>query len=125
MKFVLALVLAAVPVTAAAQGQCSRETLKVPGAPVTVSYCVVGTVAPGAGDELLVPISESYAAPGGSYQDTATLHFLAGEPASRQMASVDMTRLGSTGTLHLTLVYHGGQVRVESAILTPGAITVK
>lgn len=121
----LAVILAFVPAVASAQGNCSSETLKVPGAPVTVSYCVTAATSPGPGDELLVPVTESYSAPGGSFRDTATLHFLAGESASRQIQSIDMTRLGSAGTLHLTLVYHGGRVEVESAILTPGAITIK
>jgi len=119
------LALLLIPTVVGAQGQCTHETLKVPGAPVTVSYCVTATSTPGPGDELLVPVNESFSAPGGSYHDTATLHFLAGEFASRQMAEVDMSRLGSTGTLHLTLVYHGGRVEIESAILTPGAITIK
>ncbi|HEY5257679.1 MAG TPA: hypothetical protein VIJ12_04805 [Candidatus Baltobacteraceae bacterium] len=118
-------VLLLAPAAAGAAGQCSRETLAVPGSPVTVSYCVAGAPSAGPGDELLVPVSESYSAPGGSYADSATLHFLTGESASRQIAAVDLTRLGSTGTLHLTLVYHGGLVSVESAILTPGAIKIK
>jgi hypothetical protein len=124
-RALLTLLLSLIPAVAAAQGQCSRETLQVPGVPVTVSYCVTGVSTPGPGHELLVPVSESFSAPGGSYQQSATLHFLAGEEASRQMTSIDMARLGSTGTLHLTLVYDKGQVEVESAILIPGAITIK
>ena len=101
MKFAAAtLALLLIPSLVGAQGQCSRETLKV-------------------------PVNESFSAPGGSYQASTVLHFLAGESASRQMDAVDMARLGSTGTLHLTLVYRNGQVQVESAILTPGAITIK
>ena len=126
MKFAAAtLALLLIPSLVGALGQCSRETLRVPGAPVTVSYCVTGASKDADGDELLVPVNESFWAPGGSYQASTVLHFLAGEAASRQMDAVDMTRLGSAGTLHLTLVYRNGQVQVESAILTPGAITVK
>ena len=125
MKLVLPALVVLLLAPAGAAGQCSRETLAVPGSPVTVSYCVTGATSPGPGDELLVPVSESYSAPGGSYNDSATLHFLAGESASRQITAIDLGRLGSAGTLHLTLVYHSGLVSVESAILTPGAIKIK
>jgi hypothetical protein len=104
--------------------RCSREVLPVRGTPVTAGYCVadVGT---GANHELPVRVTESYSSPHGAFAQEATLRFIAGESSSRVIEDVDLARLGLTGTLHLTLVFHGGLVRVESALLTPGAVTVK
>jgi hypothetical protein len=110
---------------ARAQNGCSQETLPVRGTPVTVSYCSAGSPQNAPGSELLVPVKAIYSAPGGSFSESATLHFLAGEGPSRVIETVDLSKLGTTGTLHLTLVYQGGLVHVESAILTPGAITIK
>jgi hypothetical protein len=40
--------------------------------------------------------------------------------------TVALDEAGLTGqTLHLTLVYTSGLVRVDGALLTPGAITIK
>jgi len=56
---------------------------------------------------------------------TSDLHFLAGEGVSRMLESLYLTKLGMSGTLHLTLAYVQGLVQVEGALLTPGAITIK
>lgn len=125
-RLALALTLTAIPMAASAQsGNCTKETLPVHGTPVTVSYCVSGKPHQAPGSELLVNVNAVYSAPGGSITETATLHFIAAEGPSRVIEDVDLTKLGSNGTLHLTLVYHGGAVSVESALLTPGAITIK
>jgi hypothetical protein len=54
-----------------------------------------------------------------------TLQFISGEEASRVIQDVPLDKVGLQGTLHLTLVLRGGAVRVDSAMLTPGAITIK
>jgi hypothetical protein len=121
-----ALVLGLIPATALAQGdRCSRETLPVRGTPVTVSYCVSGTPQRASGSELLVPVTATYSSPGGSFAESPTLRFIAGEGPSRVIQNVSLARLGEAGVLHLTLVYRGGTVQVESAMLTPGAVTIK
>lgn len=123
----LALLLAASAAGAAsAQGsRCTRETLGVNGTPLTVSYCIAGEKPVGAGGDLPIRVNESYGTPRGSFSQQNTLQFIAGEAASRVIEDVALTRVGLEGTLHLTLVYRGGLVRVESALLTPGAITIK
>jgi len=121
----LALVLAAVPVGGAAQAHCTRETLIVRGSPVTVAYCVQGEPRSTTADELVVPVSATFGGPGGSYSRASELHFVAGERISRVLESVDLRTIGLDGTLHLTLAYTAGEVRVEGAMLTPGAITIK
>jgi hypothetical protein len=110
---------------AAAGNGCTQETLVVRGTPVTIGYCVNGAPRSTNADELLVPVAASYGAPGGSFSASRELHFVAGEGVSRVIENLDLARLGLTGTLHLTLAYSGGLVRIEGALLTPGAITIK
>ncbi|HVA28394.1 MAG TPA: hypothetical protein VNF68_09450 [Candidatus Baltobacteraceae bacterium] len=112
------------PAVASAQGQCTHETLSVRGIPVTIGYCITGAAAV-SGPEVSLPVSSSYAAPGGSFSQASTMKFIQGEGPTRLLQSVDLAPLGITGTLHLTLVYGGGAVRIENALLTPGAITIK
>ncbi|MBV8067033.1 MAG: hypothetical protein JO113_03570 [Candidatus Eremiobacteraeota bacterium] len=104
---------------------CTQETLKVEGAPVTIAYCVTGALRTNGAGELVVPVAATYAAPGGTLRHSAELHFLAGEGVSRVLETLDLAKLGLSGTLHLTLAYSRGEVRVEGALLTPGAITIK
>ncbi len=123
----LALVLAlfAGGAASAQGGRCTRETLSVSGAPLTVAYCVSGENSAAAGHDLPVHVTESYSTGRGSFTQPSTLQFISGETASRVIEDVALSRVGLTGTLHLTLVYRGGLVRIESALLTPGAITIK
>ncbi len=109
---------------AAAPPGCTQEILPVLGTPVTVVYCVA---APPRyeGDELIVPVTSSYAAPGGAFGRRRELRFVGGEGVSRVLENVQLARLGMPGVLHLTLVFAYGEVRVEGALLTPGAITIK
>jgi hypothetical protein len=104
---------------------CTQETLKVEGAPVTIGYCITGSLRTNGAQELVVPVVATYTAPGGTLQRSVDLHFIAGEGVSRVLESLDLSKLGLAGTLHLTLAYSRGEVRVEGALLTPGAITIK
>ncbi|HEY8312764.1 MAG TPA: hypothetical protein VIG51_01205 [Candidatus Baltobacteraceae bacterium] len=106
-------------------GRCTRETLSVRGTPVTAGYCVTGSTQGQRGHEIPVAVAESYGSPHGSFSQASTLQFIAGEDPSRVIEDVALDRLGLAGTLHVTLVLRGGLVRIESAILTPGAITIK
>lgn len=111
--------------TAQPAGRCTRETLAIRGTPVTATYCVTGSTQGPPGREVPVAVNESFSSPHGSFSQGATLQFIAGDEPSRVIEDVALDRLGLAGTLHLTLVLRGGLIRVESAILTPGAITVK
>lgn len=104
---------------------CTRETLTVRGTAVTATYCVREVGPATAGRDLPVKVSETYATPRGSFTQDAVLRFIAGEDASRVIEDVALERLGLEGTLHLTLVLRSSQVRIDSAMLTPGAITIK
>jgi hypothetical protein len=116
--------LAALPIAASAQNHCSRETLGVRGTPVTISYCVAG-VPQRSGSETALAVAATYSAPAGQFNRNTTMRFVEGEGPSRILENVDLAPLGITGTLHLTLTYGAGTVRIESALLTPGAIVVK
>jgi hypothetical protein len=105
--------------------QCTAETLGVQGTPVTIAYCVTGPPRSTDTQEIAVPVIGTFSALGRSVSSASELHFLSGERVSRVLQSVDLTTLGMTGTLHLTLAYAQGLVRVEGALLTPGAITIK
>lgn len=104
---------------------CSQETLSVQGTPVTIAYCVTGALRANGAAEVIVPVTVTYSAPGGSVHRASELHFLSGEGVSRVLQSLDLTGVGLAGTLHLTLDYSHGVVEVEGALLTPGAITIK
>lgn len=106
-------------------GRCTRETLSVHGTPLTVSYCVTQMGQSTPGRDLPVRLSETYSTPRGSYTQEATLRFIAGEESSRVIEDLPLERVGLQGTLHLTLLLRGGVVRVDSAMLTPGAVTIK
>jgi hypothetical protein len=111
---------------ASAQGsRCTREALPVSGTTLTVGYCVVAEKSAAAGYDLPVQVTESYATGRGSFTQASTLQFISGETASRVIEDVALNKVGLQGTLHLTLIYRGGLVRIESALLTPGAITIK
>ena len=110
---------------AAATSPCTQETLTVEGAPLQIGYCVSATPHSDGQDEVIVPVSARYSAPGGSLERSLEFHFVAGEGVSRVLESLDLTKVGLTGVLHLTLAYSHGLVRVEGALLTPGAITIK
>lgn len=123
---IAAAALCLLPLAASAQGRhCTRETLAVKGTPVTIGYCINGAIRPTIGGEIAVPVQASYSAPGGSFQEVLTLRFLSGEGPSRVIRNLALSDVGSTGTLHLTLVYSGMDVSIESATLTPGAIIIK
>jgi hypothetical protein len=109
----------------ASAASCSQQTLSVQGTPLTIGYCVSGAPRATDGAEVIVPVTATYSAPGGSIRRALELHFLAGEGVSRVLQSLDLARLGLAGTLHLTLAYSHGLVEVEGALLTPGAITIK
>lgn len=117
--------MAALTAQAGASGACTSETLGVQGTPITIAYCVTGKAKATAGQEILVPYNATFSGPRGTVGKTGDLHFLAEDGVSRVIYNLELSNLGMQGTLHLTLAYVGGTVRVEGALLTPGAITIK
>lgn len=115
--FLSSLAIAAVPLAASAQSQCSHETLPVQGASVNFELCA----APGR--EAVVPITATVSGPGGSFTEQRSVRPMGG--AGRVLENVDLARIGLHGVLHMTLVYSEGRVSIESALLTPGAVQIK
>jgi hypothetical protein len=108
----------------AAQSQCSRELLHVRGTPLSVSLCVAAPPAV-SGSVVTLRVSATYAASGSSFMQTANVRFITGEGPARALDSVDLHRVGISGSLHMTLLYANNLVTIEHAILTPGALTIK
>jgi hypothetical protein len=119
-----AALLLALPLAAAAAPQCSHETLDVQGTPVTISYCLTSQGQVNAGEDRL-PVQAVYSTTANSFSRSSTMRFVISAGPSRLLESVDLAPLGLTGTLHLTLVYTDGFVRIQSALLTPGAVRIK
>jgi hypothetical protein len=124
LRFVLVVAASAVS-TARGAAPCTQETLSVERAPVTIEYCITGPLRSNGAAEVIVPVTASYTGPAGAVSRTIELHFIAGEGVSRVLQSLDLTKIGLAGTLHLTLAYSHGLVQLEGALLTPGAITIK
>ncbi|MDQ2663436.1 MAG: hypothetical protein M3Y18_05300 [Candidatus Eremiobacteraeota bacterium] len=123
-SIVLALLGGAVS-TAQPAVRCTHEKLLVRGQALQVTYCGGHATGTPAGREMPLAVLETYATSRGSFSQNAALAFISGEDASRVIEDVALDRVGLTGILHLTLVLRGGMVHIESAILTPGAITIK
>ncbi len=113
------------PVNAASDAPCAQDRLDVRGTAVSTSYCVTGPAKRGEGSEVTLTVSETFSATGGTLSRKAGLSFLAGNGPSRTIETVPLDKLGIEGQLHLTLVYDGSTIRIESALLTPGAITIR
>jgi hypothetical protein len=116
--------LLALPLAAAAEPQCSHETLDVQGTPITISYCLANQGRSDGGEQSM-PVQAVYSTTATSFSQTSTMRFVTSAGPARLLQSVNLAPLGLTGTLHLTLVYAGGFVRIESALLTPGAVRIK
>jgi hypothetical protein len=111
-----------------AQGDvCSRDTLAVDGTPVEVTLCA--PPAPqsrkGGTKQVTVSVSETFAAGGASFSRSVPLDFLDGAETSRTIDDAPLNKLGIKKSLHLTIAYHPGSVRLEHAMLVPGAVTLK
>lgn len=115
-------------VPASAQGDaCSRDTLAVDGSPVEVTLCVPAALAArkGEGKPVSVSVSETFGAGGSSFTRSVALDFLEGAETSRTIDDVPLHKLGIGKTLHLTIAYRAGTVRLEHAMLVPGAVSLK
>ena len=99
------LLLTSLPARGLAALPCTSETLSVEGTPLTLGFCVSGPAKAAGGSEVVVPVAATFTTPARSLRRNDELHFLAGEGVSRVLESLDLTQLGMTGTLHLTLAY--------------------
>jgi hypothetical protein len=119
----LALLLATASPPAQAGGDgCSHDSFVVDRQPVTVQICGPSEAAiRGSG----VALIESVESRGTSFSRTVTLDVLAGSEYSRTIDDLPLGRIGIEKSLHLTIRYKAGSVRLEHALLVPGAIALK
>jgi hypothetical protein len=106
---------------------CSHDVLHIAGTPVNVVLCVSpeGQRRKGAGRAVNVGIVETLSANGNSFSRTVPLEFMDGGEASRTIDDVSLHPLGIDKSLHLTMRYRPGLVRLEHAMLVPDAISLK
>jgi hypothetical protein len=113
----------AAPASPQGSGRCTSETLAIDGQRVAATFCVTDSTAkPGKG--VRVTLSETLAGTGGSLKRASTLDFVVDDPA-RAIDDIPLAQLGIKKTLHATFIYAAGNVRLEHALLVPGAVTVK
>ena len=111
------------PSAVRANAPCSTRTLTVTGKAVTISFCPQ-SVSRNDNGEIIVHAQEQVNASGTSVVNARVFAFLAGEQTSRAIEILPLNGVGIAGKLHLSLAYHDGEITIESAVLTPGAIPV-
>lgn len=98
--------------------------MSIEGQKVSAQFCVTDEARGGPNKPVRVTISEALSASGNSVNRTATLDFVAAD-AARAIDDIPLSALGIKRTLHSTFLYSGGSVKLEHALLVPGAVTVK
>ena len=127
---VLALALAPLAAGAAPPGApagCSSDAFTVDAAPLAVQIrlapVALATAAPGKPSS--VALDETFSSRGTAFSRRISLEFFSGGDYSRSIDDVPLERFGIARTLHLTIGYKPGSVRLEHALLVPGAIPLK
>ncbi|MGP6159966.1 MAG: hypothetical protein ACLPYS_21140 [Vulcanimicrobiaceae bacterium] len=127
-----ALALALAPLAAfaappAAPPGCSSDAFTIDAAPVGVQICLVSEAphGTGPGKPSSVALDETLSSRGATFSRRVSLEFFSGGDYSRTIDDVPLERFGLARTLHLTIGYKPGSVRLEHALLVPGAIALK
>jgi hypothetical protein len=125
----LVAVVAGRPLCAQPEDACSHDVFTVDGTVVGVALC------PGpdtrarkdVGRGIEVGIAQTFSAKGASFVQTVNLEFMDSGEASRTIEDVSLEPLGIPKSLHLTIGFapRAGTVRLEHALLVPGALTLK
>lgn len=110
-----------------APSPCSHDVFTIDGRSVSVSLCAddAGMRRSPDGRRIIVTVAESFATNGPTFERSVPLDFLAGAEFSRTIDDVPLDKLGIARTLHLTIGYRPGTVRLEHALLVPGAVALK
>jgi len=80
---------------------------------------------PASGGRVTVYLRETFATHDASFTRTVPFEPLAGAELSSTIDDVSLDKLGIARTLHLTIGLKPGTVRLEHALLIPGAIALK
>jgi hypothetical protein len=110
---------AAAPVQAPS---CSTDTFAIDGTNLSVELCA-GQPAKGAAK---AAVTETLTAKGQTpYVRDVVLELLPGTETARTIDDAPLAKLGLARSLHLTIALRNGSVRLEHALLVPGAIALK
>ena len=105
-------------------GRCTSDALDLQGKHVTASFCILDETQENAKAPIRVTLSETLVAGDARIGRNTTLAFISAESA-RAIDEIPLAELGIEKRLHATFLYTGGTVRLEHALLVPGAIPVK
>jgi hypothetical protein len=120
LAFSIALLAAASPPAEAPR--CSSDTFAIDGTNLGVELCA-GLPAKGTAK---AAITETLTAKGLTpYVREVSLELLPGTETARTIDDAPLAKLGLRRTLHLTIALRNGTVRLEHALLVPGAIALK
>jgi hypothetical protein len=107
---------------------CSQDQLTVDGTPVSLQLCV----APGAGtgavaaDKLVtVQVAETLKSKDLTFTRTVPLDFLSQAAFSRTFDNVPLAGVGLPGSIHITVAFKPGDIRLDHALRLPGAVPLK
>jgi hypothetical protein len=127
------------PAEAAGAVNCTSDVFTIDGRAVTVSLCSPA-------EEALAPrrregraarearetpeprrlaLRETFSSGGESFSRSLPVEFVDGTELSRTIDDIPLDKLGIAKTLHLTIGYRPGTVRLEHALLVPGAIPLR
>ncbi|GAC1311101.1 MAG: hypothetical protein NVS2B3_12090 [Vulcanimicrobiaceae bacterium] len=131
MRFLIAVpalaasLLAIEPLATPAAAGCSSDAFAIRGVALTVDLCVTGG-ASRASARAPIAVSETLAVRGQpTLARRISLDAVPGDETARTIDDAPLQGLGIAGTLHMTLAYRNGAVRLEHALLVPGAIALK
>ena len=125
---VLAAALAAASPAAAPRvpESCSSDTFSIDGHSVGVQVCAPSDPPRSEkGKRDSIVLRETISSGGTSFVRTTSLEYLDTAETSRTIDDVPLDKLGIAKTLHLTIGYKPGAVRLEHALLVPGAVPLK
>ena len=125
-RFALAIAVAASAASAApvfAAAGCSSDAFTVSGSPLAVEICAPATRPTGRAP--LVATETLRARGQAPLVRKVALEVISPTEASHTIDDAPLQSLGIAGTLHMTIGYKGGSVRLEHALLVPGAIALK
>lgn len=109
----------------AAPSGCSEDTFLVKGTQLSVELCAPSASARAA-SKGPISIAETITAKGQPpLARKVPLDGALGDETSHTIDDAPLQSLGIAGTLHMTLAYKSGAVRLEHALLVPGAIALK
>jgi hypothetical protein len=101
---------------------CSSDAFAIDGSSVSVSLCAPADMKGQSTASVVETLTVKGQPP---YVRSVTLEFVPGAESARTIDDVPLAKLGIAHTLHLTIAYKNGAVRLEHALLIPGAIALK